>query len=98
GDGRVSAAAPLRTIQTRAARLPSAGSAGPGDGALSLSRHRAGDHARAPRRGVRGVFRGRRTARDRSASAETGGPSTTRGALMRDFVGRAVVVALFTLL
>ena len=62
GDGGLSAAAPLRPDAAADAVVPSARPAGSGDGAVPLSRDRAGHHARAARRRVRGVLRRRRRA------------------------------------
>ena len=50
-----------RPAAPAAARVPAARPARPGDRALPLSRHRADHHARAARRGVRGLLRRRRT-------------------------------------
>ena len=63
----VPAAAALQAARAAAARLPSPGSAGPGDGALSLSRRRADNQSGAPRRGVRVVFRPQRAGADHAA-------------------------------
>ena len=79
GDDFVSSAPALQAAGTPASGLPSPGSAGPGDGALSLSRHRADNQSRAPRRGVRVVFRPQRAGANHAAAPPGAGGAPAVG-------------------
>src|SRR5437660_1276388 len=108
GHGRVPAAAPLRTEQPADARVPSPRPDRSGDRDVPLSRARAGDHARAARRGVPHLLRGRRSVAAGGAvrpgqeigAAATGHSLMTKESreICSDFVARAVVGSLFALL
>ena len=108
GDGRVPAAPSLRARRPAAARLSPARPARSGDRALPLPRRRAGDHARAARRGVRRVLR--RTRPERTTRARAGAPPApsaagrasdgprSRSARLADWLARVGVGTLFALL
>src|SRR2546423_10401815 len=108
GDGRVPAAAPLRAEQPADARVPSARPDRSGHRDVPLSRARAGDHARAARRGMPHVLRGRRPVAagravrpgEEIGAAAAGHSLMTKESreICSEFVARAVVGSLFALL
>src|SRR5262249_33792023 len=98
----VSPAAPLRTGEAPAAGVPPARPDRSGDRPVPVPRHPAGDHARAARPGLRGVFRRRRSGREPQAVIA----QAPRDPLMQpdirerlgEFVARAFVATLFVFL